>query len=203
MRWALLVSLCAGTVAVAADLAVMSAGALEAAVAPIIDEFQRASGQTVTVEYGTSPQLSARLAKNQTADVLIAPDTVMKQAIADRQVVASTRVPGGRIGVGVVVRRGAPAPDVSSGDALKKALAGVDPALLTVLPFNSGCFALVELPEALGLTSEQVRRHLLDHHDTGLISLEPRYLRIAHCSVDAAALPELVRRLEKGISELA
>jgi hypothetical protein len=72
-----------------------------------------------------------------------------------------------------------------------------------VLPFNSGCFALVELPESLGLTSEQVRRHLLDHHDTGLISLEPRYLRIAHCSVDTAALPELVRRLETAIKELA
>lgn len=87
--------------------------------------------------------------------------------------------------------------------ALKEALAGTDPDLLIVLPFNSGCFALVELPETLGLTSEQVRRHLLDHHDTGLISLEPRYLRIAHCSVDAAALPELVRRMEKGIRELA
>lgn len=87
--------------------------------------------------------------------------------------------------------------------ALKAALATVDPKRLTVLPFNSGCFALVELPEPLGLTSEQVRRHLLDHHDTGLISIEPRYLRIAHCSVDAAALPELVRRLETGVSELA
>jgi aspartate/methionine/tyrosine aminotransferase len=87
--------------------------------------------------------------------------------------------------------------------ALKQALAKTDPRLLTVLPFNSGCFALVELPESLGLTSEQVRRHLLDHHDTGLIAIEPRYLRIAHCSVDAAALPELVRRLETGIAELA
>jgi aspartate/methionine/tyrosine aminotransferase len=87
--------------------------------------------------------------------------------------------------------------------ALKKALAETDPQLLTVLPFNSGCFALVELPEPLGLTAEQVRRHLLDHFDTGLISIEPRYLRIAHCSVDAAVLPELVRRLEKAITELA
>jgi aspartate/methionine/tyrosine aminotransferase len=86
--------------------------------------------------------------------------------------------------------------------ALKGALAGADPELLTVLPFNSGCFALVEIPERLGLTSEQVRRHLLEHHDTGLIAIDPRYLRIAHCSVDAAALPELVRRLEKGVAEL-
>lgn len=87
--------------------------------------------------------------------------------------------------------------------ALKQALAGVDPELLTVLPFNSGCFALVELPERLGLTAEQVRRHLLEHYDTGLIAMEPRYLRIAHCSVDAAALPELVSRLETGVRELA
>jgi aspartate/methionine/tyrosine aminotransferase len=87
--------------------------------------------------------------------------------------------------------------------SLKGALAQADPGLLTVLPFNSGCFALVEIPEALGIDAEAVRRHLLAYHDTGLISLPPRYLRIAHCSVDAAALPELARRLEKGIAELA
>jgi aspartate/methionine/tyrosine aminotransferase len=86
--------------------------------------------------------------------------------------------------------------------ALKEALAGADPGLLATLPFNSGCFALIELPPRLGLDSETVRRHLLEHHETGLISLAPRYLRIAHCSVEAAALPELVRRLEKGIAEL-
>jgi aspartate/methionine/tyrosine aminotransferase len=87
--------------------------------------------------------------------------------------------------------------------ALKGALAKVDPGLLAVLPFNSGCFALVEIPEALGIDAETARRHLLARHDTGLISIAPRYLRIAHCSVDEAALPELARRLERGIAELA
>ena len=53
-----------------------------------------------------------------------------------------------------------------------------------------------------GLTAEAVRRHLLDHHDTGLIAIDARYLRIAHCSVDASALPELVRRLESAVAEL-
>jgi aspartate/methionine/tyrosine aminotransferase len=87
--------------------------------------------------------------------------------------------------------------------ALKAALAGVDPALLEALPFNSGCFALVELPAELGLDADQARRHLLAHQDVGLISIEPRYLRIAHCSVEESALPELVRRLEAGVAELA
>jgi aspartate/methionine/tyrosine aminotransferase len=87
--------------------------------------------------------------------------------------------------------------------ALKGALAGIDPGLLTVLPFNSGCFALAEIPERLGIDAQIVRRHLLAHHDTGLVSISPRSLRIAHCSVDAAAIPELVRRLAAGIAELA
>jgi aspartate/methionine/tyrosine aminotransferase len=85
---------------------------------------------------------------------------------------------------------------------LKEALEGVDASLLRPHPFNSGCFALVELPEELGLESGAVRRHLLENHDTGLVSLKPRYLRIAHCSVDREKLPELVSRLEKGVREL-
>lgn len=87
--------------------------------------------------------------------------------------------------------------------ALQRALAGVDPRLLLPLPFNSGCFALVELPEELGLASEEVRQHLLAQHDTGLVSVQPRWLRVAFCSVAVEAIPELVSRLERGVAELA
>lgn len=84
---------------------------------------------------------------------------------------------------------------------LREALEDVDRELLRPRAFNSGCFALLELPE--GLAPERVRRHLLDHHDTGVVSLGGRFLRIAYCSVAAEALPELVRRIEAGVRELA
>ncbi|MGH9382654.1 MAG: aminotransferase class I/II-fold pyridoxal phosphate-dependent enzyme [Thermoanaerobaculia bacterium] len=86
---------------------------------------------------------------------------------------------------------------------LTEALAGLDPALLRPLPCNAGCFALLELPEPLGLDAETVRRHLLEHEDTGVIAVAPRYLRLAFCSVDADRLPELVQRLERGVRRLA
>ena len=86
---------------------------------------------------------------------------------------------------------------------IREALDGVDPALLQPHPFNSGCFALAELPEALGLTSSEVRRYLLEHMDTGVVSIAPRYLRIAYCSVDKEQLPVVVRNLEAGIRALA
>jgi hypothetical protein len=61
----------------------------------------------------------------------------------------------------------------------------------------------VELPEQLGLSSEQVREHLLAKYDTGVIAIAPGYLRIAHCSIEADAIPELVRRVESAVRDLA
>lgn len=86
---------------------------------------------------------------------------------------------------------------------LRQALAEVDRGLLLPMPFNSGCFALIELPQRLGLSAEQVRLHLLDSQDTGLISIQPNFLRVAFCSVTREALPELVRRIEAGVRQLA
>ncbi|HEX6204057.1 MAG TPA: hypothetical protein VF100_13735, partial [Thermoanaerobaculia bacterium] len=86
--------------------------------------------------------------------------------------------------------------------AIVDALAACDPDLLVALPANSGSFVLVELT-APGVDPEALRRHLLDRHDTGVVAIAPRFLRIAHCSVDAADLPELVRRVERGAAELA
>jgi aspartate/methionine/tyrosine aminotransferase len=83
---------------------------------------------------------------------------------------------------------------------LKVALADLDPALLRLKPCNSGCFALLELPQ--GLEPHAVRQHLLDRHDTGLVALGDRFIRIAFCSVNAESLPELVARLERGVAEL-
>ncbi|MEE8525267.1 MAG: aminotransferase class I/II-fold pyridoxal phosphate-dependent enzyme [Thermoanaerobaculia bacterium] len=87
--------------------------------------------------------------------------------------------------------------------ALKPALEALDPALLRPLPFNAGFFALIELPEELGVTADEVRRHLLANHDTGIVAVGSRYLRLATCSVAAAALPELVARVVRGVEELA
>jgi aspartate/methionine/tyrosine aminotransferase len=82
--------------------------------------------------------------------------------------------------------------------ALREALERADPRLLRPLPFNSGCFALLELPE--GLDAEAVRLRLLAEFDTGVVASPPRHLRIAYCSVAEEAIPELVSRIEAGIA---
>jgi molybdate transport system substrate-binding protein len=114
------------TALAAAEIVVMSAGALEAGMMQLAAEYGRASGHTIRVEIGNAPQLTARLAAGDTADVLIAPAAVVDQAIADNRAVAASRVSVGRVGVAIVVRAGAPKPDVSSAEALRRALLAAD-----------------------------------------------------------------------------
>ena len=86
-------------------------------------------------------------------------------------------------------------------DAVRPVLETLDPALLRPLPFNAGFFVLMEL--RVDLDPHDVRRHLIAKHDTGIVAAQPNYLRVALCSVDAASLPEMLRRVEQGVRELA
>ncbi|MBM3817609.1 MAG: ABC transporter substrate-binding protein [Acidimicrobiia bacterium] len=110
----------------AAELVVMSAGALEAGVTQLAAQYRRDTGDVVRIEIGNAPQLTARLAAGDAADVLIAPAAVVDQAIADRRAAAASRTTVGRVGVAVVVRAGAATPDVSSADALRRELLAAD-----------------------------------------------------------------------------
>ena len=114
------------TAASAAELSVLSAGAVEGGLVRLIDQFRQTSSHVVRVQYGTSPELAERLAAAQSADVLIAPVTVMDRAVADRKAVSDTRVTVGRVGIGVIVREGARLPGLASPDALRRAFLEAD-----------------------------------------------------------------------------
>ena len=68
-----------------------------------------------------------------------------------------------------------------------------------LLPCNSGAFMLLELPEPTGPENEPdaIRRRLIEDFSTGVVSIKPRFLRLAFCSVSRARIPGLVERLER------
>ena len=78
---------------------------------------------------------------------------------------------------------------------LQESLGQLDPDLAKALPFNSGCFALIELTERVGRSSDSIRKRLLEDFGTGLIAFAPNYLRIAFCSIAEDSIPELVNRI--------
>jgi len=64
-----------------------------------------------------------------------------------------------------------------------------------VLPFNAGCFCLLELRP--GLDADAIRRRLLREEGVGLVSQGGRGLRIAYCSIDLDMIAPLIQALDR------
>jgi molybdate transport system substrate-binding protein len=106
----------------AADLKVISAGAVRGLIAQIIDDYSRETGQKFDFTIGTTGQLRNIIASGQHADLVIVSTTLMGELEKTGKLTPGSRADLGRVGIGVVVRDDAAAPDVSTADALKKAL---------------------------------------------------------------------------------
>lgn len=117
-------ALCASSLA--AEIRVLSAGAVESALHVLAPSIKRDTGHDLKFQFNTTPQIAQRLAAGEAYDIVIAPPDALAKAAADGKVAAETRVPIGRVGAGVVVRSGAAAPDISTVDALKRSLLAAD-----------------------------------------------------------------------------
>lgn len=101
---------------------VVSGGAVEPGVSAVADLFRRDTAGELRVRFATAPAILKDIGGGATADVVIAPPAVIDALAQAGKVDGARRTPVGRVGVGVVVRNGAPAPDVSSAQALTQAL---------------------------------------------------------------------------------
>jgi molybdate transport system substrate-binding protein len=110
----------------AAELSTLATIAVQGALPGLVADFQRETGNSVTVGWDTGPNIARRLLANETGDVIVAPVYVVDQAVRDGRVIADTRATIGQVGVGLAARRGARVPDIGSADALRRALLEAD-----------------------------------------------------------------------------
>jgi len=119
-----------GTLAIAtaqaAEIRVLSAGAVEPGLHAFATLVKRELGHDLKITFNTAPQIAKRLAANEVQDILFSPPAVVEQAAKEGKVIADTRVPVGRVGAGIIVRNGATLPNVSTVDSLKQALLAAD-----------------------------------------------------------------------------
>ncbi len=111
--------------AFAADIAVLSAGAIEPGLKAAVSAYEKQSGHKVLITFNTAPELKKRMDSNPAFDVVIAPPAVIGEFAAASKL-AETRANVGRVGMGVAVREGAPVPDISSADAMKQSVLSAD-----------------------------------------------------------------------------
>jgi molybdate transport system substrate-binding protein len=142
------------TLAHAAEVKILTAGAMKAVVLELVPAFEKETGHKAVVDNDTAGGLSRRILGGEAFDLVVVTPGVIDDLGAKGKVVPGRAVVA-RVGVGVAVKEGAPLPDISSVDALRRTLlaansvAYIDPAS----GGSSGPF-VVGLFEKLGIASE-------------------------------------------------
>ena len=106
----------------AAEIKVFASGALKEAYLELIPAFEKASGHKVRLEWSSTTEIRKRVAAGEMYDLVILGDSGTEALIRDGKLVGTTRMVFARSGIWIAVRAGAPRPDVSSADALRKTL---------------------------------------------------------------------------------
>jgi molybdate transport system substrate-binding protein len=106
----------------AAEIRVLSTQATEEAYRELVPEFEKATGNKVTTTFTGTLDANKRLAAGENYDLLIMAAYSIDEHIKGGKVVPGSRVDLAKSGVGVGVKSGAPKPDISTTEALKKTI---------------------------------------------------------------------------------
>lgn len=113
--------------AMAADIKVLSAGAMQRGLVTVAAKFKERSGDGVQIRYATAPELRKILTENAAAaDAILAPNATLKELAGAGSIAPDTEKEIGGVGSAVLVRADATAPDVSNMAAFKRALTEAD-----------------------------------------------------------------------------
>ena len=111
--------------AAAEPLRVLSAGALEPALAAALERWRSEGGGEVSVSYATAPRIAERLAAGERPDVLLAPSRMVEELDGAGRLAAKP-VTVGSVAVGIAVRDGAPVPAIRDEDSFRENVLAAD-----------------------------------------------------------------------------
>ncbi len=145
------------TTATAAEVRVMISGGLSAAYNTLVPEFERATGNKVVTAYGPSMgttvnAIPVRLERGEPADVLIMVGYALDDLAKNGKVIADSRVELVKSGIGIAVKAGAPHPDISSAETIKRVLLAAKS--IAYSDSASGVYVSTAMFQKLGIAEE-------------------------------------------------
>jgi molybdate transport system substrate-binding protein len=144
-------ALLTGGAVAAAEIKVLSTQATEQSYRELVPQFEAATGHKVTTLFTGTLDADKRIAAGEQYDLLIMADTSIDHHTKGGKVMQGSRVDLARSGVGVGVKAGAPKPDISSLDALKRTLTNAKSIGYSSGP--SGVY-IVQMFERLGMMDQ-------------------------------------------------
>jgi molybdate transport system substrate-binding protein len=145
------------SIAAATDIKVVISGGFAAAYRVLAPVFERTTGNHLVTSWGpsmgnTPDAVPQRIARKEPIDVVIMVGCALNKLVDQGKVVADSRVDLARSIIGVAVRAGAPRPDISSVDALRRTL--LSAKSIAYSDSASGVYVSSELFRRLGIADE-------------------------------------------------
>jgi molybdate transport system substrate-binding protein len=147
----------------AADIKVVSGGAFKQVLNALAAQYEKESGNKLDITYQTVGQHLAliRDGKEEFDVAILAPEAI-ESLVREGKIVPDTRTDLAKVGVGVVVKAGAPLPDISTVEAFKRTLlAAKSVAYIDPKAGGSSGIYVGKLLERLGIADQVNAKALL------------------------------------------
>lgn len=154
-----------------APLRVVASNGVKAAMETLLAEGERRTARTIGVQFGTSASIVASIAKGEPFDVAILTTDALEALTAAGRIAAGSSVAIGKSGIGVGMRAGAARPDITTPDALKRAL--VSARALTYAEDGASRVHITRMLDTLGIAAAVKSKTRLEQGSvraTGLVA---------------------------------
>jgi molybdate transport system substrate-binding protein len=150
----LLAGLAAG-LAGAAEVKVVSAAAMRAALQELAPAFEKESGHKLKIEYATAGKVEEKVAADEQFDVAILTKPRADKLVGKAKLVGGTTATLARVPIALAVKKGAAKPDIGSVEAFKKASLGAKSIAYTD-PASGGTSGIhmAQVLDKLGIAAE-------------------------------------------------
>ena len=112
-------------------------------------QFERTSGHKLVIHFDSTPNLIKQATSGAPFDLAVVPVDVFKDAAARARFAAGPTIDIARVGYGVIVRSGAPKPDIGTSEALKKTL--LDAPSIAFVPESAAGAHVLKMFDRLGI----------------------------------------------------
>jgi molybdate transport system substrate-binding protein len=109
-------------VAGAAEITVLSSIGLQSVLEDLAPKFENSTGHKLSLTFGLAGPFAKRVQDGEAVDILVAPRGFIDGLIKANKLESNSETNLARSSVGIAVRKGAPKPDISTPEALKRAL---------------------------------------------------------------------------------
>jgi molybdate transport system substrate-binding protein len=142
------------------ELLVVVSDGMKPSVEELVPQIEHSIGRKLTTQFNSSKALREKIQSGEPVDVAILTSDIIDDLIKQGKIAAGTRTDIARTGMGVGVRAGAPKPDVSTPEALKRAL--LSAKSITFNPSGASAPHVYDIFDRLGIAENAKSKLMLD-----------------------------------------